>query len=224
VNHRYAIYYTPPPSHPLWHAGCDWLQRDPGADEARPPTRAHVREPWRYGFHATLKPPMRLAAGKDEAGLRAAVSSLAQRTLRFEMPALSVQWLQGFIALRPALPLPREHALHRLADACVTELDPWRAEPVPEELQRRLALPLDDTQRGLLMRYGYPHVLSHWRFHMTLTDTLPDDLALRNSLHGAAARHFAEALAQPLACDALSLFVEPGPGQPLRLLQRWALA
>ena len=219
MSERYAVYFTPPPSHALWHAGCDWLQRDPSADEARPPTRAHVGEPWRYGFHATLKPPMRLAPGHDETGLRAALAGLAQRTLRFEMPALSVQWLSGFIALRPVALLLPTHPLRRLADACVTELDAWRAPPSAEELQRRAAAPLSDAQRELLLRYGYPHVLSHWRFHMTLSDALPPD-----ELFDAATQHFASALAQPLECDALSLFVEPVLGQPFRLLQRYPLA
>ncbi|MGY4827069.1 DUF1045 domain-containing protein [Sphaerotilaceae bacterium SBD11-9] len=224
MSTRYAVYYTPPPTHALWHAGCDWLQRDPAADEARPPTRADVHEPWRYGFHATLKPPMRLAAGRDEAGLRRAVEQLAQRTPRFEMPALSVQWLSDFIALRPVALLLPAHPLRRLADDCVTELDAWRAPASPEELQRRAALPLDATQREMLQRYGYPHVLGQWRFHMTLSNALPADDAWRAAMQQAATRHFAAALSQPLACDALSLFVEPAPGQPFRLLQRYPLA
>lgn len=221
---RYAVYYTPPPSHPLWHAGCDWLQRDPMAAEARAPTRAHVGEPWRYGFHATLKPPMRLAAGRDEAAWREAVRELAQATPRFAMPALSVQWLGDFMALRPVASLLPAHPLHRLADACVTELDAWRAPLSPDELKRRLAAPLDAIQRELLQRHGYPHVLSRWRFHMTLTDSLPADAGLREALYRAAAAHFATALGEPLACDALCLFIEPAPGEPLRLLQRFALA
>lgn len=221
---RYAVYYTPPPSHALWHAGCDWLQRDPSSDEARQPTHAHVGEPWRYGFHATLKPPMRLAAGCSEAGLREAIAALARRTPRFEMPALSVQWLADFIALRPVALLVPSHPLWQLADACVTELDAWRAQPSPDELQRRLASPLTAAQRVLLQRHGYPHVLGQWRFHMTLSDSLPPDAALRDTLHHAASQHFAAALSQPLACDALSLFIEPAPGQPFRLLHRYRLA
>ena len=224
MSARYAVYYTPAPSHALWHAGCDWLQRDPAADEARQPTRAHVSEPWRYGFHATLKPPMRLAPGCSEAGLREAVAQLAQRTARFVMPALSVQWLGDFLALQPLALLPATHPLRRLADACVTELDAWRAEPTPDELQRRLATPMSAEQRALLQRHGYPHVLGHWRFHMTLSNSLPPDAALRDAMHQAASQHFGAALGQPLACDALSLLVEPAPGQPFRLLHREPLA
>lgn len=52
-------------------------------------------------FHATLKPPMHLAAGCSEAGLREAIAALARRTPRFELSALSLQRLADFIALRP---------------------------------------------------------------------------------------------------------------------------
>lgn len=223
MNHRHAVFFAPPPTHPLWRAGCEWLQRDPSAIEAPAPQRAHVREPWRYGFHATLKPPMRLAEGRDEASLHEAIERLAQRTPAFEMPRLSVQWLSGFLALRPAEPLSRRHPLHRLADECVSQLDAWRAPPTPEETQRRLRLQLDDEQRGLLQRYGYPHVMGRWRCHMTITDSLPQDAGLRASLQREAERHFAHALAQPLACDALCLFVEPLPGTAFRLVRRYPL-
>ena len=67
IGARVAVYYAPEPDDPLWRAGCAWLGPRPGQQRAAlpqpdlpdiaasPPTRA------RYGFHATLKPPMRLA-------------------------------------------------------------------------------------------------------------------------------------------------------------------
>ena len=220
---RHAVYFAPPPAHPLWRAGCEWLQRDATAAACPPPLRAHVREPWRYGFHATLKPPMRLAEGRDEASLHQAVAQLAQRTPRFEMPALSVQPLGDFLALQPVTPLPAAHPLRRLADSCVLALDAWRAPPSAQETQRRLKMALDDEQRALLQRHGYPHVLGRWRFHMTLTDALPADETLWATLQHEAARHFEAALAEPLVCDAICLFVEPAPGAPFCLAQRFAL-
>jgi hypothetical protein len=217
MSARYGIYYTPPPDHPLWRAGCKWLGRDPSVPATTPTARAGVHEPWRYGFHATLKPPMRLADGRDEASLRTAIAALARRTPRFEMPALAVLPLGEFMALRPVDPLSPDHPLCRLAKACVTELDAWRGPPSPEELQRREALTLSAGERDALQRYGYPYVLDHWRFHMTLTDRHA------HALQPAAATHFKAALSQPLGCDALSLFVEPAPGQPFRLVHRFAL-
>lgn len=219
---RYAVYFTPSADHPLWRAGCDWLQRDPTVAATTAPPRPHVGEPRRYGFHATLKAPMRLADGRSETSLHGALTQLARHNAPFAMPVLSVQWLGDFLALRPVEPLPRSHLLHQLADTCVTELDAWRAPTSPQELHRRLRTPLDDTQRELLHRYGYPHVMDHWRFHMTLTDALPADADLRATLQHQAAQHFAPALAQPLVCESVCLFVEPAPGEPFRLAQRFA--
>jgi hypothetical protein len=224
MNPRYALYYTPAPGHPLWAAGCAWLQRDPMGRDVREPRRPHIREPWRYGFHATLKPPMRLAAGRDEGGLIAAITELAARSRRFEMPRLRVQWLSDFLALCPAAALPRDHALHRLADACVTTLDAWRAAPEADELQRRLARAHDTSQREAILRFGYPHVLDLWRFHMTLSDSLAEhDTPTRDTMQHEAERHFAAALQAPLACEAIALFVEPAPGRPLHLQQLFPL-
>ena len=64
---RYAVYWMPEPGHPLWAAGCTWLGRDGGAGGAGGgPARRHVASPWRYGFHATLKAPLRFAPGVRE--------------------------------------------------------------------------------------------------------------------------------------------------------------
>jgi Protein of unknown function (DUF1045) len=220
---RFAVYYTPPADHPLWRAGCAWLGRD-AAGPVTPPACEQVRTPWRYGFHATLKAPMRLLAGCDEAGLRAALAALAASTPRFQMPQLAVAGLSDFIALRPVDPIAPSHPLRRLADACVTELDRFRAPPTAADMQRRLAMPLGPGQQAMLFRYGYPHVLDQFRFHMTLSDRLPDEPAIVHRLQQAAIAHFADALAQPLACDALSLFIEPEAGRPLVLAQHFPLS
>jgi hypothetical protein len=219
---RFAVYYTPPAEHPLWRAGCAWLGRDASGD-VTPPACEQVRTPWRYGFHATLKAPMRLAPGCDEAGLREAVAALAESMPRFAMPALAVARLSGFIALRPVEAVAPAHPLRRLADACVTDLDRFRAPMTSADLQRRLAVPLDPVQQAMLFRYGYPHVLDQFRFHMTLSDRLTEQPAVAERLRQAAAAHFADALALPLACDSLSLFIDPEGGQPLRLAERFPL-
>lgn len=226
VPYRYAIYYAPPLAHPLWRAGCLWLQRDPTRADETPaaPARAHIGEPRRYGFHATLKPPFRLREPWSETALLGALAHLASRTPAFAMPALQVDSLGDFLALRPTLDLPREHALHRLADECVSKLDLFRAPPDDTERARRAALQLSDAQRGWLDRYGYPYVMNEWRFHMTLTDKLPAaEHATREAIAGQAREHFAAALAAPLVCDSLCVYVEPDRGQPFVLAHRFEL-
>lgn len=69
------------------------------------------------------------------------------------------------------------------------------------------------------------HVLDDWRFHMTLSDSVAGWPAARvDALKDAAEAHFAQALAQPLRCEALCVFVEPSPGAPFELRHRFALA
>jgi putative phosphonate metabolism protein len=225
--YRYALYYAPPVDHPLWAAGCQWLQRNPaqrGEATGGVLPRPHITEPQRYGFHATLKPPFRLREPHSGTALLGAVAQLAARTLAFPMPPLQVAWLGDFLALRPVADLPREHALRRLADACVDTLDLFRAPPDDTERDRRAAQPLSDAQRVWLDRYGYPYVMDEWRFHMTLTDKLPaSEQAKRDAIAAQAREHFAAALAVPLVCDSLCVYVEPERGQPFVLTHRFGL-
>ncbi|MEO8804565.1 MAG: DUF1045 domain-containing protein [Burkholderiaceae bacterium] len=221
---RHAVYYAPPEDHALWRAGCEWLGRDPGQGHAVTlPASAHVAAPWRYGFHATLKAPMTLAEGASEADFVAALRRLAAQHAPFAMPALHVATLGEFVALRPREPLAADHPLRRLADACVVELDRWRnVGNIAERVRHRLAAHAPgqrlNAERYVAL-YGYAHVLDDWRFHMTLSDPLPDDEA-RDAVLRAARRHFAPALALPLVCNALCLFVEPQPGTPFELRHR----
>lgn len=225
MPYRQALYFAPAPEHPLWEAGCRWLGRDARAGQpVSPPARDHVVAPWRYGWHATLKAPMRLAGGVTQDQWLQAVQQFAASRSPFFMPALQVGWLGGFIALRPAELIDQDHPLQRLADACVIGLDPWRAAPTDAELQRHLHALTDARRQTLARHYGYPHVLEHWRFHMTLTDDishLPTDE--RTALLQSARHCFATALSRPLRCDAICIFAEPGSGQPFVLTHRIAL-
>jgi hypothetical protein len=227
---RYALYFAPAAHHPLWTAGCRWLGRDPESG-AGGEGGAHRADPRRYGFHATLKPPFALREGTSRSQLLAALAHFVDHRSPFVMPALEVATLGGFIALRPvdAGATASGEPLRRLADDCVRLFDEFRRPATPEETARRLAAGLDDDQRRNLARWGYAHVFEHWRFHMTLTDTLPHDAEgegerLRHELLEAARRDFADALATPLRCDGVALFVEDAPGADLRLVRRFDFA
>jgi len=228
-NERYAIYWAPDAAHPLWAAGCDWLGRDPSIATditGVEPPRPNVATPARYGFHATLKAPVRLAAGRSLEDLRHAAAALAKRHRVFEMPALHVAWLQDFVALRPVQPLHPSHPLRQLADACVRELDEFRAPAPAGEIAQRAMQAIDADAAGLarLARWGYAHVFDGWRFHMTLSDRFADrgSEAARQVEHDARA-WFSGSLAQPVHCTALCIFHEPGPGEPFRLIERLPL-
>ncbi|MGY0193955.1 DUF1045 domain-containing protein [Leptothrix sp. BB-4] len=230
--HRYAVYYAPPEDHPLWEAGCSWLGRDPRAGRPLHHAPPWGRSAWRYGWHATLRPPIRLAPRIRTETLLRLLAEIAQRHAPFELPPLHVAGLADFIALRPSLsgrpepagegPHGRLARLQALADDALISLDDLRAEPDVVDLARRGAdARLDDEQRTLLQRWGYPHVLHRWRFHMTLTDGLePAERAVRIAK---ASAHFEPALSRPAPVRDLCLYVEPAAGAPMQLIERFAL-
>jgi putative phosphonate metabolism protein len=225
---RYAVYFAPADTTALWQAGCQWLGRDPRSDAELPQPEVDgwsaerivqiTASPRMYGFHATLKPPFRLAEGRTVAQLASATRELAARLQAFIVPQLSVTSLDDFLALQPA---GHDTKLSALADACVTELDSFRRLPSAQELAQRRVARLTPRQDELLAQFGYPYVLDQFRFHMTLTERLPR--ADANLLGPWLRDYLAHALAVPSRCDNVCLFVQNGPGEAFLLLQRFPL-
>ena len=220
---RLALYFAPEPDDPLASAGPAWLGRDAetGAalvQPALPDIAAATADPRRYGFHATLKPPFRLADGVNWADAIAAAETLAASVAPFPLPPLAVAEIGGFLALRETAPCP---PLQALADVAVAWLDPLRAPPPPEELARRRRHDLSPAQAGMLARWGYPYVFGTWFFHMTLTERL--DPAPRAAWRARAEAFLAPALAAPRALRSVCLFTEAAPGSPFRLALRLPL-
>jgi putative phosphonate metabolism protein len=220
---RVGVYYCPREDDPLFAAGAAWLGRDPTREDLIPqPDIAGIEEVTAeargYGFHATLKPPMRLAPGRSWIGLLAATQALAERIAPFELPPLAVMDLHGFLALREAEPCA---PLQALADACVEELDGYRAAPTEAELARRRRAQLTEAQEAMLVRFGYPYVLETWFFHMTLTRRLSPN---EHRTWRPAAEHFftAAAVARRQVTD-VCLFTQMRPGAPFVIAARTAL-
>lgn len=217
---RVAVYYAPQPDDPLFAESSVWLGRDPesGAPAPQPdiPDIAEVTaEPRHYGFHATLKPPMRLAQGARWEDVVATAKRVAGRLRPFELPPLAVRDLHGFLALRETEACP---PLQQLADICVAEFDPLRAPPSEAELARRRRARLTSEQESLLVRWGYPWVFQCWQFHMTLTRRLT--AAEKEQYQPAAERHFARALLLPRRAADICLFVQPEPDAPFVIAER----
>ncbi len=215
---RVALYYAPALSDPLWPAACGWLGRDPEtaatlAQPDLPDIRAVTADARLYGFHCTLKPPMRLrtnyGAFLDDA------AALARGLAPFAMPRLHVAELSGFLAVREAEPCP---ALRILADACVAGVDRHRAPPDEAELARRRGGGLTAARDANLLRWGYPGVFDEWRFHMTLTRRLTD--AERAVFLPAAAAHLAGALPHPRRMEDICVFTQGQPGAPFMIAER----
>jgi putative phosphonate metabolism protein len=220
---RVAAYYAPRPDDPLCAEAASWLGRDPesGAPVAQPDVPdidAVTAEPRLYGFHATLKPPMRLAHGRQWFDLLGEAVALANRTAPFALPPLAVSDVFGFLALRETAPCP---PLQTLADACVAQLDPFRASPSDEELARRRRARLTPQQEAMLVRWGYPYVFESWFFHMTLTRRLS---AAEKALYlPVTERYFARAIAVPRRVEDICLFVQDTAGAPFVVVERLPL-
>ena len=168
--------------------------------------------PRRYGFHATLKPPMRLIG--TCADFIADAAALARKIPPFALPPLEVTRLGQFLALCLA---QRPASLHALADACVLELDAHRRPEDAAALVRRAA-GCSPPQLENLRRHGYPNVLGEWRFHMTLTGA-----TATNFLEPPAREFFGATLRQPRRVEAICVFIEPAPGADFMLLKRLQL-
>lgn len=220
---RYAIYalpgaLAPDPIRTLAEA---WIGRTVDGSALQPAvpagwTRAEVDavtvDPRRYGFHATLKPPFQLAAGRTAEQLDADVASFAAGAAKAVLPDIGIQRISGFYALTAAAPDP---SVHTLADAVVQRFDGFRAPPTPEERARRHPEAMSSRQRHLFERWGYPYVFDEFRAHLTLTDRIPEHS--RNRVEAALGAHFAGHLDRDVLIDALCVYQEPAPGAPFTL-------
>lgn len=217
---RVALYYAPLPDDPLTPLSAAWLGRDPASNAPvpQPPVagiQAVTAEPRGYGFHATLKPPMRLRDGTDWFGFVAAIRAMAADIAPFELPGLAVADVHGFLALRETTP---SAPLQALADACVERLDHFRRPPTDEELARRRKAPLTAEQDALLVRWGYPYVFGAWFFHMTLTRRLTP--AEKSVFMPAAEAWFAPALSVRRVVQDICLFTQAASGTAFTLAER----
>src|SRR5690606_3868021 len=198
-----------------------WLGWDAEAGEARARPEwglcaaGITGEPRRYGFHGTIKPPFRLAAGQSPGALRAALQMLAARLAPVTLPGLQLRNLDGFLAL---VPEGDEAPLRALASEVVRGLEPFRAPLTEAEIARRRPESLTPRQRALLAEFGYPYVMEEFRFHLTLTDRMEPALARQAAeiLQG----HFAPVLPQPFTIRELCLFGEASETGQFHLLHR----
>lgn len=227
---RYALYAAPAPESALGRLGAEWFgtAADPAPRELRErPSFAAlgrsaqgiddlVAGPARYGFHGTLKAPFRLVETQTPAALDAALARFAAARAPVPVPRLEVAADAGFVALRPSAASPK---LDARAAEIVAYFDPFRAPMTEEEHRRRNPERLAPEPRALLERWGYPWVMTQFRFHITLSRQLPPEEAA--DLAARLAPIFAPALETPFQLDEVALFADPGEGT-FRLLRRHA--
>lgn len=222
--HRYAVFYVPPPDEALAQFGAGWLGRDIRTGDARLPddpppgwNRLTAR-PRKYGFHGTLKAPFELAEDKGLPMLREAVGAVAERFAAFDCAPLRLTPFGRILALVPERP---SAALDALAAECVTALDPFRAPMDDAERARRRGRGLSAREEAYLAQWGYPHVLEEFRFHLTLTGAVPEDI--RPAIEADLQRRTAPLCTAPFRVDALTLCGEAITDGRFRVIERFAL-
>jgi putative phosphonate metabolism protein len=225
---RYAIYFTLPSDSALGRFGAAMLGYDcaEGVDvpqavlEGLAPEslRSLTAEPRRYGFHATLTAPFRLA-GTRETELLAAAAAFARTRAPAPLGRLAVTRLGSFIALCPAQKQP---AIAELESACVHAFHRFRAPMSAAERERRLKSSLTPHQRALMDRWGYPYVLDEYRFHMTLTGPIAAEQ--RDETFETLTRAYAALSDDTYAIDAISVLRQDDSGARFSVLERHALS
>ena len=226
---RYAIYFVPAHLGDLDRFGAHLLGYDAFTGEELPfPDRLETTVPdWRqltddprkYGFHATLKAPLKLAAGTTEAGLLEACESFAGETRPVPLIQPMVDSIGDFIAIVPS---QRTAELEQLAADCVDHFDRFRAPLTPQDRARRNPDRLAPRQREHLDRWGYPHVMEDFRFHMTLTGRLPAER--RKTILPMLRQRFAALRIATLAVDRIAVFRQDGADSRFRIVRDYALA
>lgn len=221
---RFAVYYAPRKGE---FADCTarWLGWDPatgkGVMQGLVPGIADplaiTRDPSRYGFHGTIRAPFRLAEGVGLAEVRVCVEHIAASLAPVVCTGLALENLHGFLALTPQ---GCEAALLDFAAQIVERTNHLRAPLSEAEIARRRPESLSARQRDLLDRWGYPYVMEEFRFHLTLTDRLPD--AEVGPVAEALQTHFTPVLPRPFVIEDLCLFGEDAAGR-FHLLHRYAL-
>jgi hypothetical protein len=213
---RCALYWTPPPGSALAELEALLFGPSPELPGVAAETLAEaVRGPSRYGLHATLKAPFRLADGTEPAELHAAVAAFARRRGPVRAPPLTPACLGRYLTLQPAAAAPD---LDALAADVVRAFDGFRAPPDADELARRRAAGLSDAQERYLQLWGYPYVFDAFRFHVTLAG--PCSAETRDAIAEALQPWLARLDPDAFVLDALSLCTQPTPDAAFRIEAR----
>ena len=209
---RYAIFYTPPAGS-LADFGAAWLGWDSAAGrEVRQPDvegldlSAITAPARRYGFHATLKAPFRLAEGRGEADLARALDTLAATQPAVDAGHLVLGATHDFAALRC---MRQPEALTALAARVVRELDGFRAPLTDADIARRRKAGLTPAQDARMLEWGYPWVFEDFAFHMTLSGPLGD---ARKPVIGALVPRVGAVMGPSLLIEGLTLMGEDVDG------------
>jgi hypothetical protein len=205
---RYAIYWTPEPGSDFAAFGERWFGPAKECFGLAPSLAAHaVRSPARYRLHATLKAPFRLREGPSAGDLQKALDSFCAARRGPSGGGLVPAIFQNYLGLVLSA---RTADVDWLAAECVTHFDRFRAPLDGADRDRRAEASFSPAEQSFFESFGYPYVLSAFRFHISLAGPLtPAEL---NEVSTALAPHLVRFMDAPFRIDKLSLLGEPHGG------------
>ncbi len=224
---RYAIFWLPPAESALAAFGREWFGICPEHCDVGPPATfglsadlaaEAIARPRRYGLHGTIQAPFRPAEGVTTQMIAQTLRAFCARRTAHETAALRIERLSQHLAL---IPEGRTARLDWLAAETVTHFNAFRAPLTEADLARYPSEHHSARQIQHLHDFGYPYVLSDFRFHITLAGPLPPE-SLDQVEHALAPR-VEPLIGAPLRIDSLSLLGEQDQATPFRLIERCAL-
>lgn len=225
---RYAIYFIPSADSAVYRFGAGLIGYDAYSGQSLPFAKGiesevegwtqFTADPQKYGFHATLKAPISLAAGKTEHELLAVVQDFAQTPRSVPAIAPAVRNISSFIAIVPDSHSP---VLQKLAEDCVVAFDEFRGPLTVADRERRNVSALNERQIAYLDRWGYPYVFEEFRFHMTLAGSLPAER--RAAVTKILRARFAALELQSLRIDRLALLRQNDANSGFTVISHWPL-
>lgn len=224
---RYAIFWLPPADSALARFGREWFGLCPEAGEVNAPERfglpadlaaEAIARPRRYALHGTIVAPFRPAEGLNAATISKELRRFCARRAVLRTGPLRLARLTRHLAL---VPESGTAALDWLAADCVTHFHRFRAPTTPEDIARYTAERYTLRQQENARQFGYPFVLSDFRFHVTLAGPLTGEQL--DHVEPALAAQLDGVIGAPLEIGSLCLLGEPDQAAPFRLIERCAL-
>jgi hypothetical protein len=205
---RYAIYWTPERGSDFASFEDRWFVPAGETFGLAPSLVARaVKSPARYRVHATLKAPFRLRDGASAMELQDALDSFCASRRGPSGGALTLAIFQNYLGLMLS---SRTADIDWLAGECVTHFDCFRAPLNGIDRDRRAEASFSPAERAFFESFGYPYVLSAFRFHISLAGPLqPSEL---NEVSAALAPQLVPFMAAPFRIDSLALLGEPHGG------------
>jgi hypothetical protein len=210
---RYAIYWTPLPETALAEFGALWFGGFETFGLAPELAARATKAPAVYGLHATFKAPFRDAVAPES--LRDALEDFCANRRAPAAGRLMFGHYQRYLTL---MLNGKEAEVDWLAAECVTYFNKFRA-PFDEEENTRWEMDdLSPQETAFLREFGYPYVLSAFRFHISLAGPLESNEL--DEVARALEPHLASCMSEPFQIQDLSLLGEPRSGGVFEVISR----